>query len=94
MRKLYSTLVAIAAVALALPGAAHAQANKLTVGLPTTPPNVVHMPVIVARELGLYKKYGVEVETVQLEDGVKVFRATDIFVENNMNCQCRLPLVE
>ena len=33
------------------------------------------MPVIVARELGLYKKYGVDVETVQLEDGVKVFRA-------------------
>lgn len=75
MRKLYLTLAALAAAALALPGAAHAQANKLTVGLPTTPPNVVHMPVIVARELGLYKKYGVDVETVQLEDGVKVFRA-------------------
>jgi len=75
MRKLYPTLAAIAAAALMLPGAAQAQANKLVVGLPTTPPNVVHMPVIVARELGLYKKYGVEVETVQLEDGVKVFRA-------------------
>ena len=75
MRKLYLTLAAIAAAALVLPGAAHAQANKLAVGLPTTPPNVVHMPVIVARELGLYKKYGVDVETVQLEDGVKVFRA-------------------
>ena len=76
MRKLYLTLAVFAAAALALPGAAHAQANKLTVGLPTTPPNVVHMPVIVAKELGLYKKYGVDVETVQLEDGVKVFRAT------------------
>jgi NitT/TauT family transport system substrate-binding protein len=75
MRKLYPTLAVLAAAALALPGAAHAQNNKLTVGLPTTPPNVVHMPVIVARELGLYKKYGVDVETVQLEDGVKVFRA-------------------
>jgi ABC-type nitrate/sulfonate/bicarbonate transport system substrate-binding protein len=75
MRKLYLPLAAMAAAAFMLPGAAHAQANKLVVGLPTTPPNVVHMPVIVARELGLYKKYGVEVETVQLEDGVKVFRA-------------------
>jgi NitT/TauT family transport system substrate-binding protein len=75
MRRFYPTLAALAALALMLPGAAHAQDNKLTVGLPTTPPNVVHMPVIVARELGLYKKYGVEVETVQLEDGVKVFRA-------------------
>ena len=75
MRKIYVSLAALAAAALMLPGSVQAQANKLTVGLPTTPPNVVHMPVIVARELGLYKKYGVDVETVQLEDGVKVFRA-------------------
>ena len=75
MRKLYSTLAAVAAATFILPGAAGAQVNKLVVGLPTTPPNVVQMPVIVARELGLYKKGGVDVETVQLEDGVKVFRA-------------------
>ena len=75
MRKVYVALAALAAAAILLPGAVQAQNNKLTVGLPTTPPNVVHMPVIVARELGLYKKYGVDVQTVQLEDGVKVFRA-------------------
>jgi NitT/TauT family transport system substrate-binding protein len=75
MRKLYLTFAAIAAAALALPGAAHAQANKLVVGMPTTPPNVVHMPVLVAKDLGLYKKYGVEVDTVALDGGVKVFRA-------------------
>ena len=75
MRKLYPTLAAFAAAALVLPGAAHAQANKLVVGMPTTPPNVVHMPVLIAKDLGLYKKYGVDVETVALEDGVKVFRA-------------------
>jgi len=74
MRKFFATLVALGA-AVAIPGTASAQSNKLVVGLPTTPPNVVHMPVIVARELGLYKKYGIDVETVQLEDGVKVFRA-------------------
>jgi NitT/TauT family transport system substrate-binding protein len=34
------------------------------------------MPVLVAKDLGLYKKYGVDVDTVALEDGVKVFRAT------------------
>ena len=75
MRKLTIILAALAAAALALPGATHAQANKLVVGMPTTPPNVVHMPVLVAKDLGLYKKYGVDVETVALEDGVKVFRA-------------------
>jgi NitT/TauT family transport system substrate-binding protein len=72
--KLFSTLAVLAA-ALALPGAAFAQVNTLVVGMPTTPPNVVHMPVLIARDLGLYKKYGVDVETVALEDGVKVFRA-------------------
>ena len=75
MRKLYSTLAVLAAAALALPGAASAQANKLVVGMPTTPPNVVHMPVVVAKELGLYKKYGVDVDFVALDGGVKVYRA-------------------
>lgn len=76
MRKITLQVAVIAAAAFALPGAAGAQSNKLTVGLPTTPPNIVHMPVIVAKDLGLYKKHGVDVETVALEDGVKVFRAT------------------
>lgn len=68
-------LAAIAAALLAAPGAANAQNNKLVVGMPTTPPNVVHMPVLIAKELGLYKKEGVEVDTVALDGGVKVFRA-------------------
>ncbi len=60
--------------ALALPAAAHAQ-TKITVGIPTSPPNIVHMPVIVAKELGLYKKAGLDVDIVSLGDGVKVYRA-------------------
>ena len=76
MRKFYPTLAVLAAAAaLALPGAAHAQADKLVVGMPTTPPNVVHMPVLVAKDLGLYKKYGVDVDFVALDGGVKVYRA-------------------
>jgi NitT/TauT family transport system substrate-binding protein len=75
MRKTFMMPVALFAAAIALPGTAYAQANKLTVGMPTTPPNVVHMPVLVAKDLGLYKKYGIEVNTVALEDGVKVYRA-------------------
>jgi len=68
-------LVALAAGALAIPGESRAQSNTLTVGMPTTPPNIVHMPVIVANELGLFKKNGIEVKTVALDGGVKVFRA-------------------
>ncbi|HZD91487.1 MAG TPA: ABC transporter substrate-binding protein, partial [Pseudolabrys sp.] len=48
---------------------------KLVVGMPTTPPNVVHMPVIVAMDLGIYKKYGLDVSTIALDGGVKVYRA-------------------
>jgi ABC-type nitrate/sulfonate/bicarbonate transport system substrate-binding protein len=74
MRKTYLIVAALVAAALALPGTSYAQ-MKLTVGLPTTPPNVVHMPVLVAKDLGLFKKNGLEVKTVALEGGVKVFRA-------------------
>jgi len=75
MRRLFLALAAFAAGALTLAGAANAQDNKLVVGMPTTPPNVVHMPVLIAIDLGLFKKYGVDVSTVALEGGVKVFRA-------------------
>ena len=72
MRKF--TLAMALSAALALPVAAQAQ-TKITIGIPTSPPNIVHMPVIVAKELGFYKKAGLEVDIVSLGDGVKVFRA-------------------
>lgn len=75
MRGFYTGVAALAALVLSLPGAAQAQSNKLIVGMPTTPPNVIHMPVLVAKDLGFYKKHGVEVETLALDGGVKVFRA-------------------
>jgi NitT/TauT family transport system substrate-binding protein len=75
MRLTGSTLGLLAGALLAIPGAAQAQNNQLVVGMPTTPPNVVHMPVLVAQDLGIFKKNGVEVKTVALEGGVKVFRA-------------------
>ena len=75
MRNVFLMLVALAAGALALPGTGLAQSNSLTVGMPTTPPNVVHMPVIIANDLGIFKKNGIQVKTVALAGGVKVFRA-------------------
>lgn len=75
MRKICLMLAALAAGPLVLPGTGLAQMTTLTVGMPTTPPNVVHMPVIVASDLGLFKKNGIEVKTVALAGGVKVFRA-------------------
>src|SRR5215475_4886821 len=74
MRKTFGVLMALAAVGLAVPGAASAQ-TKITIGIPTSPPNIVHMPTIVAKELGLYKKAGLDVDIVSLGDGTKVYRA-------------------
>ena len=73
MRKVYGLAALAAAVALAA-GGAQAQ-QKVVIGIPTSPPNVVHMPVIVAKDLGLYKKAGFDVEMVSLGDGTKVYRA-------------------
>lgn len=64
----------LAAALVAAPSLANAQ-GKLIVAMPTTPPNVVHMPIHIAADLGLFKKYGVTVETVALEGGVKTYRA-------------------
>jgi len=73
MHKTYRWLPVLAATLL-LPVAAGAQ-TKITIGIPTAPPNVVHMPVIVAKDLGLYEKAGLDVDIVSLGDGVKVYRA-------------------
>jgi ABC-type nitrate/sulfonate/bicarbonate transport system substrate-binding protein len=64
---------ALAAAVFSL-GAAPAQ-QKVVIGIPTSPPNVIHMPAIVAKDLGLYKKAGLDVEIVSLGDGTKVYRA-------------------
>ena len=67
MHKFKSSLVVLAA-AIMLPAAAQAQ-TKITIGIPTSPPNIVHMPAIVAKDLGLYKKAGLDVDIVSLGDG-------------------------
>ena len=73
MRKVYGLAALATAVALAA-GGAQAQ-QKVVIGIPTSPPNVVHMPVIVAKDLGIFKKAGLDVEMVSLGDGTKVYRA-------------------
>lgn len=63
-----------AAAVLAAPVPGMAQA-KLSVGMPTSPPNIVHLPMFVAQDLGFYKSEGLEVEVLAFEGGVKSFRA-------------------
>ena len=74
-RSILAILAISAAAALPSPASAQAQ-NKLVVAMPTTPPNIVHMPVHIANDLGLFKKYGLEIKVIELAGGVYTYRAT------------------
>jgi NitT/TauT family transport system substrate-binding protein len=73
MRKTGATVSLLAGAMLALPAMTHAQ--DLVVAMPTSPPNIVHMSVLIAQDLGLYKKYGISVKTIAQAGGVHVYRA-------------------
>src|ERR1700712_3011586 len=64
------------AAALLAPHSANAQSNNLIVAMPTTPPNIVHMPLHIANDLGLFKKYGLTIKVIELAGGVYTYRAT------------------
>jgi NitT/TauT family transport system substrate-binding protein len=65
---------AFAAALLISPGTAGAQ-QSLIIAMPTTPPNIVHMPLHIANDLGLFKKYGLDIKVIELAGGVYTFRA-------------------
>jgi NitT/TauT family transport system substrate-binding protein len=73
MRKASAILFLLAGAMLAGPSVARAQ--DLVVGMPTSPPNIVHMSVLIADDLGLYKKHGISVKTIAQAGGVFVYRA-------------------
>jgi NitT/TauT family transport system substrate-binding protein len=50
-------------------------ASKLSIGMPTSPPNLVHMAPYIARDLGFFKDAGLDVDILSLEGGVKTYRA-------------------
>lgn len=50
-------------------------AEKIVVGMPVSPPNVIHLPVLYALDKGIYKKNGIEVEVKYFRGGVAAQRA-------------------
>lgn len=57
------------------PPKATCPAKNITVAIPVTPPNVVHLPPYVARELGYFKDENLTVEFQRFEGGVGSLRA-------------------
>ncbi len=69
--------IAIVAMIAGLGAAAAAQPKLRVLGLamPTTPPNLVHIPPWVAQDMGIFAKYGIEVKIFTFEGGPSALRA-------------------
>jgi len=67
--------VAAAATATAVPKAT-CQAKKITIAVPVTPPNVVHLTPYVADSFGYFKDENLTLELVRFEGGVGSLRAS------------------
>ncbi len=58
------------------PGQKATCTNKnVTIAVPVTPPNVVHLPPYVAQDLGIFRDEGLNVTIARFEGGVGAFRA-------------------
>ena len=68
----------IAWIGLAL-GIHHAEAQtkrKVVFGVPVTPPNVVHIPPYVAKEMGFFAEQNIDAEFVTFEGGTQTLRGS------------------
>ena len=50
--------------------------RKVVFGVPVTPPNVVHIPPYVAKDMGFFAEYGIDVELVTFEGGTQTVRGS------------------
>ena len=60
-------------------GTARAEAqtkHKVVFGVPVTPPNVVHIPPFVAKEMGFFAEHNIDVELITFEGGVQTLRGS------------------
>ncbi len=77
MKRMILCLCAMAVV-VAVAASLHAQApqtpKKLTLAMAVTPPNLVHIPPYLAKDLGYFKEEGLDVEIVSFEGGVGSLR--------------------
>ena len=74
--KRMAVFLVIGLMALAVAASLPAQApKKLVLAMAVTPPNLVHIPPYLAKDLGYFKEEGLDVEIVSFEGGVGSMRA-------------------
>src|SRR5262245_57310574 len=76
MRTRLTVIMLIIIAALMAAGIAQAQAPKrpLVIGMPVTPPNLPHVGVYIAKELGYFDEEGINVELTAFESGLQSLR--------------------
>ncbi|HEY7067324.1 MAG TPA: ABC transporter substrate-binding protein [Chloroflexota bacterium] len=60
----------------ASPAPTAVQMRKLTLGVPVTPPNMVHLAPYIAQEQGFFREVGLDVEFKNFEGGVQSLRGS------------------
>lgn len=71
-----TAILGFALFLLAVPDSPAGQpAKKLVLAMAVTPPNLVHIPPYLAKDLGYFKEEGLDVEIVSFEGGVGSLRA-------------------
>src|SRR6266542_4477845 len=68
------TLVSLAGLVLAGIVEAQTPRRTLVIGMPVTPPNLPHIGVYVAKELGYFDEQGINVELTAFESGLQSLR--------------------
>ncbi len=72
---LAGVVMCVLLVAAIVPGAAQPKLTAVGFAMPTTPPNLVHIPVWVAQDTGIFAKYGIDAKIFTFEGGPSALRA-------------------
>jgi NitT/TauT family transport system substrate-binding protein len=64
------------AISLELTGAQAQTKHKVVFGVPVTPPNVVHLPPYIAKDMGFFGENNIDVELVTFEGGTQTLRGS------------------
>ena len=70
------TFLVLALLALWLSPVEAQVKQKVVFGVPVTPPNLVHIPPYVAKEMGFFGEYNIDVEFVTFEGGTQTLRGS------------------
>jgi NitT/TauT family transport system substrate-binding protein len=76
MKTAVFVLVAWIGLALAFQHAEAQTKRKVVFGVPVTPPNLVHIPPYVAKEMGFFAELNIEPELVTFEGGTQTLRGS------------------